>query len=239
MTQIGNKTILVSDFHPPPILLDVVIRLHQCKIGFTEDIAKYLFKQLLEALKFIHTMGAAHLDIKHDNIYLDDNCNIVLADYEFAELVPTDGLITSKRNTKQYAPPEVLLYNGPYSAYKRDIYSMGATFYSSIAGQFLDRVDSKLNWKNKNDKLTTELQQLIEQMLSLDPHDRPSADELLEHPWFNLTTHPCASKIQLGILEFSEFVEYLRDIQVKELYEWKGLDKDEKIDISQYDSITG
>ncbi|TNV77400.1 hypothetical protein FGO68_gene17641 [Halteria grandinella] len=239
ITQTENRTIIVSDFHHPPNLCDIISLLHFSNVGMSEDLTKYLLKQLLEALNFLHSRGAAHLNIKPDNIYLDDNCNIILSNYENSMIVPSNGIITSRACKNQYSPPEVIncnCDNCPYDAFKRDIYQMGAVFFSAITGTFHGIYKQMPDWNGQNKKFTPELQDLIERMLSYYPHDRPSADELLQHPWFNLTTHPCTSKIQLGILEFSEFAVYLRDQSVDDMYVW-NYSEELQADIKKHDFI--
>ena len=56
---------------------------------FPEPIARYYFKQLVNALGYIHSSGYAHRDIKPDNILLDSNFNMKIADFGFAG--PIDG----------------------------------------------------------------------------------------------------------------------------------------------------
>lgn len=84
----------------------------------------------------MHSKGFAHLDLKHDNILLDENINVKLADFGFARKLPPDGLTSFGGCTPEYAPDEVLYIQtlkSPYNGFKSDIFSLGAIFYSALA----------------------------------------------------------------------------------------------------------
>ena len=51
---------------------------------FAEHHARYLYHQMISALKYVHGEGLAHRDIKPDNLLLDANFNIKIADFGFA-----------------------------------------------------------------------------------------------------------------------------------------------------------
>ena len=46
-----------------------------------ETLARKIFKQIMEGVQHIHAQGCAHLDLKHDNILLDENLNIKICDF--------------------------------------------------------------------------------------------------------------------------------------------------------------
>ena len=60
--------------------------------GFSEEMCRHVFKQILEAVRYVHRSGYAHRDLKLENILLDSSFNVKLIDFGFAEkLQGTDG----------------------------------------------------------------------------------------------------------------------------------------------------
>lgn len=56
---------------------------------FNQEISRYYFKQMLQAMHYIHSKGTAHRDLKPENIMLDNYFNVRIADFGFA--APIEG----------------------------------------------------------------------------------------------------------------------------------------------------
>ena len=87
----------------------------------------------------MHSLGYAHLDIKLENILLDEFFNIKLADMGICENVAqTMGYSHRRKGTVNYMAPEVvsLTKNDTYSAFAADVYSLGVTIYIMLTGEF-------------------------------------------------------------------------------------------------------
>lgn len=117
-------------------LLNFVNNLHtKAREPFSEKLARFFFKKLVDGLNIMHSRDFVHLDIKHDNIMLDMDLNPKLADFGFTKKV--NGPIKFDRYSPNYAPPEVDPLTRPYpfvpyDGKKADIYSMGVVFYSAF-----------------------------------------------------------------------------------------------------------
>mmetsp|Transcript_40871 Transcript_40871/g.46911 ORF Transcript_40871/g.46911 Transcript_40871/m.46911 type:complete len:225 (-) Transcript_40871:571-1245(-) len=95
--------------------------------SFQESIVAFYADQLLSTIHYIHQEGYAHLDIKLDNILLDDYFNIRLSDFGSAIKTSESQFTEVRRGTPKYMAPEIRdlkAYEG-YDAMKADIYSFG------------------------------------------------------------------------------------------------------------------
>ena len=84
---------------------------------FQENVARFYFSQLMEALNYMHSQGACHRDLKPENIMLDSEFNLKVADFGFA--APTEGrdgsgYLKTQLGTASYMAPEIHL-GKPYT----------------------------------------------------------------------------------------------------------------------------
>jgi len=79
-----------------------------------EDVGRFFMLQMLDILSYLGQKGVSHRDIKLENILLDTEMNLKLADFGFATFHNIDKL-KSYRGTKSYMAPEIKdnrTYNG-------------------------------------------------------------------------------------------------------------------------------
>ena len=77
---------------------------------FDQPICRFFFKQMLSALHFVHSNGASHTDLKPENIMLDSNFNVKIADFGFSAPVEGrtgTGHLHTYLGTKNYMAPEI------------------------------------------------------------------------------------------------------------------------------------
>ena len=173
--------------------------------GLDEVWSKFYFLQIWHAVAHIHSFGIAHMDIKLENILLDEFFNAKVADLGISLYVSeSNGMTHRVRGTKWYMAPEIshLLPSETYDAYKSDIYSLGMWLYIMLFGEYpikdnyetCSKFDSEtIGWitglkispeiKKKWESTSIELQDLLGSMLSMDPDDRPSLVDIFKSDW--------------------------------------------------------
>lgn len=173
-----------------------------------EEIARFQFNQMANATQYIHSQDYAHLDMKLENILLDKYFNTKVADLGAAVNVSkTKGRTYHRRGTILYMAPEVLeLKSGEYfDAYAADIYSLGVCLYVMLVGEFPSSnnssscaatndsergspddmdVDNEDSVSQKRwELISMSAKDLIVKMIDVDPKNRPTISEVLEHKW--------------------------------------------------------
>lgn len=158
----------------------------------TEDVAKFIFKQVIKGLIYIHGKGFAHRDIKLDNILIDINSNVKICDFGVAKKIKKNELMTDQCGTPAYIAPEVFRGSG-YNGAISDIWSAGVLLYAMLAGTVpfkasklseLQKIIMKGNY-NKIKGISPEADDLLSKILDLDPYQRITEKDILDHIWLD------------------------------------------------------
>jgi len=163
-----------------------------------EDAGRFFALQLLDAIEYMHSNRVCHRDLKLENILLDDQLNIKIADFGFASYKNIDCL-KSYRGTMTYMAPEIK-EGKHYKGSQADLFSFGVILFILIQGIFpfkearteeyfynllcsgqFDIYFQKVNGQ----ALSKDFRDLIVRLFSYDPAHRPTIDEIRAHPWFN------------------------------------------------------
>ena len=164
---------------------------------FDETSAARIFKQIMNAINYLHSMNIAHRDLKPENIMMikNDSLDLKIIDFGFAITIPPGKREKSMVGTPYYIAPEVLKRN--YNE-KCDIWSMGVILYILLCGyppfngknnrelyneiQFREPDFSGEEWEN----VSADAKKLIKMCLIKDMNKRPSSKEILKNKWLQI-----------------------------------------------------
>ena len=152
--------------------------------------------QIIKALKYLHNHRVIHRDLKLGNLFISDKMEIKVGDFGLATKLEFDG--ERKRTvcgTPNYIAPEILEGKTGHS-YEVDIWSLGVIMYTLIIGKPpFETNNVKETYKRikmgnysfpENAVISEPAKDLIQSILVLDPHKRPTLDEILSHDFFNI-----------------------------------------------------
>ena len=157
-----------------------------------EKTAKILFRQIIQGIRYIHSRGIVHRDIKLENILLDLNNIIKICDFGVGKLIKPNTILKNQCGTPVYMAPEILKGNG-YKGFPVDVWSAGVALYIMLSGTlpFNKDKDHDLEYSilNNNIKeikdISDEGNNLLKNILEKDPNKRYTCNQILEHPWLN------------------------------------------------------
>ena len=164
------------------------------KESFLWDLAA----QMVRGLKALHDLNIFHRDLKSANVFLCSNGCVKLGDFNVSK-VAKEGVLFTQTGTPYYASPEVWK-DQPYN-HKSDIWSLGCVLYEAASLKPPFRAEDmqglyakvmKGDFHRLPRSFSTEFNQLVSQMLSLDPALRPSCTDILSLP--QLTRRGCKSQ---------------------------------------------
>uniref|UniRef100_A0A8C9VL32 calcium/calmodulin-dependent protein kinase n=1 Tax=Scleropages formosus TaxID=113540 RepID=A0A8C9VL32_SCLFO len=171
---------------------------------YSEADASHCISQILESVSYIHQHDVVHRDLKPENLLLASKMKgaaVKLADFGLAIEVQGDQQAWfGFAGTPGYLSPEVLRKD-PYGK-PVDIWACGVILYILLVGYppFWDEDQHKLYQQIKAgaydfpspewDTVTPEAKNLINQMLTINPAKRITADQALKHPWVCVSVCP-------------------------------------------------
>lgn len=160
---------------------------------FSEEQIAAICKETLMALTDLHSRGIIHRDIKSDNLLLDHEGHVKVTDFGFcAKLTQEQSKRATMVGTPYWMAPEIIKQQ-PYDE-RVDIWSLGIMAIEMIEGvpPYLDEEPLKALYLiathgtpelTDADSVSLELKDFLNVSLQMDPEKRPSAIQLLAHPF--------------------------------------------------------
>ncbi|XP_074120095.1 phosphorylase b kinase gamma catalytic chain, skeletal muscle/heart isoform [Sminthopsis crassicaudata] len=169
-------------------------------VTLSEKETRKIMRALLEVICYLHKMDIVHRDLKPENILLDDDMNIKLTDFGFSCQLDPGEKLREVCGTPSYLAPEILecSMNDSHPGYGKevDMWSTGVIMYTLLAGSppFWHRKQMLMlrmimsgnyqfgspEWDDRSDTV----KDLISRLLVLSPEKRYTAEEALDHPFF-------------------------------------------------------
>ena len=123
-----------------------------CEMKYDENIARNLFKQILEGIAYMHEHGVCHRDIKPSNILvLDDKSSIVITDFNISKYFANKAFkMLTYTGTEAFKAPEML--EAAFYNEKIDLWAAGCVLFTMLAGSmpFFDENLPRLHRAIKN-----------------------------------------------------------------------------------------
>eukprot|EP01132_Coremiostelium_polycephalum_P006625 gene6625-8197_t len=167
---------------------------------FPENTCRFILKQLCDAVHYLHSKGIAHRDLKPENILLSspDSYEIKISDFGLSRAMDEGTFMKTMCGTPQYVAPEILTKGGKGEGYSKavDLWSIGVILYIVLCGfpPFGDPQDQTFFARIKKggfsfpsphwDSISDEVKDLIKCLIKVNPDERFTIEQTLDHPWF-------------------------------------------------------
>ncbi|KAL3088858.1 hypothetical protein niasHS_009150 [Heterodera schachtii] len=202
--ETDEELVMIYEFMSGGELFEKVSSEHN---RMTEEESRNYVRQVCEALQHMHEMSYVHLDLKPENIMFQtkQSDRLKLIDFGLAtKLDPSKGVKVTT-GTAEFASPEVVL--GKDVSFYTDMWSVGVLAFILLSGlspfggenddETLENV-KKCDW-NMDDEpsfegISDEAKDFIRRLLILDPKERMSVHQALDHPW--LQAQPCRTSAE-------------------------------------------
>jgi len=191
-----------------------------------ENLARQLFKQVLDTVLVCHSRGVLHRDIKDENILIDLNTHqLKLIDFGSGTYLH-DGVYADFEGTRVYSPPEWIKYRR-YRADGLTVWSLGVLLYDMLCGDVPYETDqqileAKLIWFPQLN-LSQEVKNLISLCLNPDPETRITLQQLASHSWINCsqpqpvpTANAANSSLKASLANFPPARHFDADMDAEE-----------------------
>ncbi|XP_077319322.1 MAP/microtubule affinity-regulating kinase 4 isoform X2 [Lithobates pipiens] len=158
-----------------------------------EKEARAKFRQIVSAVHYCHQKNIVHRDLKAENLLLDAEANIKIADFGFSNEFTPGGKLDTFCGSPPYAAPELFQgkrYNGP----EVDVWSLGVILYTLVSGSlpFDGQNLKELRERVLRGKyrvpfyMSTDCESVLRRFLVLNPSKRCTLEQIMNDKWMNI-----------------------------------------------------
>lgn len=158
-----------------------------------EKEARAKFRQIVSAVQYCHQKRIIHRDLKAENLLLDSEMNIKIADFGFSNQFTPGSKLDTFCGSPPYAAPELFQgrkYDGP----EVDVWSLGVILYTLVSGSlpFDGATLRELRERVLRGKyripfyMSTDCENLLKKFLVLNPAKRASLESIMKDKWMNM-----------------------------------------------------
>uniref|UniRef100_A0A8C9RF56 non-specific serine/threonine protein kinase n=1 Tax=Scleropages formosus TaxID=113540 RepID=A0A8C9RF56_SCLFO len=158
-----------------------------------EKEARAKFRQIVSAVQYCHQKCIVHRDLKAENLLLDGDMNIKIADFGFSNEFTLGNKLDTFCGSPPYAAPELFQgkkYDGP----EVDVWSLGVILYTLVSGSlpFDGQNLKELRERVLRGKyripfyMSTDCENLLKKFLILNPTKRGSLEQIMKDRWMNV-----------------------------------------------------
>ncbi|KAH9931149.1 kinase-like protein [Epithele typhae] len=165
----------------------------------SEDQARYIFAQVVEAVYYLDSQGITHCDIKDENLVIDADLKVKLIDFGSAVVADPSRprpYYTLFFGTTAYASSEIL-QKRPYQAPPAEVWTLGVLLSYLVTGHspFPKESDARegriVIREPKSHRLNKDAIRLMTRCLEKDPELRADIHEVRNHPWVRGALDEC------------------------------------------------
>ncbi|XP_026134759.1 MAP/microtubule affinity-regulating kinase 3-like isoform X2 [Carassius auratus] len=157
-----------------------------------EKEARAKFRQIVSAVQYCHQKHIVHRDLKAENLLLDADMNIKIADFGFSNEFMVGNKLDTFCGSPPYAAPELFQgkkYDGP----EVDVWSLGVILYTLVSGSlpFDGQNLKELRERVLRGKyripfyMSTDCENLLKRFLVLNPAKRGTLEQIMKERWIN------------------------------------------------------
>ncbi|XP_063764169.1 MAP/microtubule affinity-regulating kinase 3a isoform X14 [Eleginops maclovinus] len=157
-----------------------------------EKEARAKFRQIVSAVQYCHQKHIVHRDLKAENLLLDADMNIKIADFGFSNEFTMGNKLDTFCGSPPYAAPELFQgkkYDGP----EVDVWSLGVILYTLVSGSlpFDGQNLKELRERVLRGKyripfyMSTDCENLLKRFLVLNPTKRGTLEQIMKDRWIN------------------------------------------------------